>query len=61
MIEFKKEIKVDIAEFKEVINNKIEILVTNKEFYSELNKLGLYLTIRLGAIMFTGNGIIGVF
>ena len=68
MHEFKIEVRTDIAElrtemgeFKEEINNKIECLVTKKEFYSELNKLSLNLTIRLGTIMITGMGIISFF
>jgi len=55
------ELKTDMIEFKEEINNKIECLVTKKEFYSELNKLGLNLTIRLGTIMITGVGILSFF
>jgi hypothetical protein len=51
------ELKADIAEFKQEINNKIEILVTKIEFNSELDKLTLKLTIRLGTIMLTGIGI----
>jgi hypothetical protein len=68
MHELKIEVRTDIAklrtemgEFKEEINNKIECLVTKKEFYSELNKLSLNLTIRLGTIMITGIGIISFF
>ena len=61
MVEFKNEVRADIAEFKEEINNKIENLVSKKEFYSELNKLNLNLTIRLGTIMVTGMGILGFF
>jgi len=66
--EFKNEVRTNIAklrtemgEFKEEIKNKIECLVTKKEFYSELNKLSLNLTIRLGTIMITGIGIISFF
>jgi hypothetical protein len=51
------ELKADIAEFKQEINNKIETLVTKIEFNSELDKLTLKLTIRLGTIMLTGIGI----
>ena len=51
------ELKADITEFKQEINNKIETLVTKIEFNSELDKLTLKLTIRLGTIMLTGIGI----
>ena len=51
------ELKADIAEFKQEINNKIETLVTKIEFNSELDKITLKLTIRLGTIMLTGIGI----
>jgi len=61
IIEFKKEIKTDIADFKESVNDKIETLVSKKEFYNELNKLSLNLSIRLGTIMATGIGILGIF
>ncbi len=55
--QFKQEIKAEIAEFKQEINNKIETLVTKIEFNSELDKITLKLTIRLGTIMLTGIGI----
>ena len=51
------ELKADITEFKQEINNKIETLVTKIEFNSELDKITLKLTIRLGTIMLTGIGI----
>jgi hypothetical protein len=67
--QFKQEMRAEIAEFKQEINEKIETLVTKKEFYSEMDKLALKLTIRLGAIMATsvgiftatGIGIVGLF
>jgi len=51
------ELKADITEFKQEINNKIETLVTKIEFNSELDKITLKLTIRLGTMMLTGIGI----
>jgi len=66
MKDFKQEVKTDIDElktemkdFKHEINNKIETMVSKTEFYNEINKLGLILTIKLGTIMVTGLGIIG--
>jgi hypothetical protein len=55
--QFKQEMRADYDQFKQEINEKIETLVTKKEFYSEMDKLALKLTIRLGAIMATSIGI----
>ena len=60
MQDFKSEIRQDIKEFKTEIRSDIENLVSKKEFYSEMKNLSLNLTIKMGVIMGTGIGIIGI-
>jgi CRISPR/Cas system CMR subunit Cmr6 (Cas7 group RAMP superfamily) len=60
MQEFKNEIKQEMQEFKNEIRGEIENLVSKKEFYSEMRKLSLSLTVKMGVIMGAGITIIGV-
>ena len=65
--DFKKEIKVDIQElrtemsdFKKEVKADMDNLLSKKEFYNEIQKVNLNLTIKLGAIMVTGIGLNGI-
>ena len=67
MGDFKKEVKVDIQElrtemgdFKKEVKADMDNLLSKKEFYNEIQKVTLNLTIKLGAIMVTGIGVIGI-
>ncbi|MFM7558360.1 MAG: hypothetical protein ACKO6C_06680 [Alphaproteobacteria bacterium] len=58
MQEFKEDIRKDMKEFKEEIYNVIEKLKI--EFSQNLKNLELNLTVKLGMIMATGIGIVGL-
>ena len=60
MEDFKKEIKKEMQDFKDSIDLKISKMVTKEEFYNEMQKLSLNMTIRMGFIMSAGIGIIGL-
>jgi len=60
MQDFQKEIKEDIQDFRKEIQNEIQNLISKQEFYSEIKNLSLNLTIKMGVIMGTGIGIIGI-
>jgi hypothetical protein len=66
MSDFKKEVKADIqqlgtgmGDFKKEVKADMDNLLSKKEFYNEIQKVSLNLTIKLGAIMVTGIGVIG--
>ena len=58
MKEFKEEIRKDMEQFKEEIHNLIEKVKI--EFSQNLKNLELNLTVKLGMIMATGIGIVGL-
>ena len=60
MEDFKKEIRKEMQDFKDSIDLKISKMVTKEEFYNEMQKLSLNMTIRMGFIMSAGIGIIGL-
>jgi hypothetical protein len=53
---FENEIKKEIDEVK----SELENFVTKKEFYAEMKNLSLNLTIKMGVIMTTGVGALGL-
>ena len=64
---FKEEVRGDIQElrtemndFKKEVKVDMDNLLSKKEFYNEIQKVSLNLTIKLGAIMVTGIVVIGV-
>ncbi len=62
-IEIKKEIKKEIDGVRKEIDevkNELENFVTKKEFYAEMKNLSLNLTIKMGVIMTTGVGALGL-
>ncbi len=62
-IEIKKEIKKEIDGVRKEIDevkSELENFVTKKEFYAEMKNLSLNLTIKMGVIMTTGVGALGL-
>jgi hypothetical protein len=62
-IEIKNEIKKEIDGVRKEIDevkSELENFVTKKEFYAEMKNLSLNLTIKMGVIMTTGVGALGL-
>ena len=52
--------KNDFSRFETDIKKEMENFVTKKEFYAEMKNLSLNLTIKMGVIMTTGVGALGL-
>jgi predicted nucleic acid-binding Zn-ribbon protein len=52
--------KQEFFEFKNEIKSEMENFITKKEFYAEMKNLSLNLTVKMGIIMTTGIGALGL-
>jgi hypothetical protein len=56
-----QELRTEMVDFKKEVKADMDNLLSKKEFYNEIQKANLSLTIKLGSIMVTGVGVIGFF